>query len=57
MANSLLDQNINDDDMAIMIVNIIICFNSISNMLKIEVVRSWIVDFSRRLIEAAKPDF
>ena len=42
--------------MAVMIVKIISCFNSISNKLDIDRVRSWISDFSKRLIEAARPN-
>ena len=34
-----------------MIVNIIICYNSISNTLKDERVREWIENFSKRLCE------
>ena len=40
-----------------MIVNIIICFNSISNKLEVGRVKTWISNFSSRLVESAKPDF
>jgi len=40
-----------------MIVNIIICYNSISNNLDAAVVKEWIQNFSRRLVESSKPDF
>lgn len=56
-ADSLLQTHKNNDDLAIMIVNIIICFNSISNKLNAERVRKWISDFSKRLIGSAQPEF
>lgn len=40
--------------MAVKIVNIIINYNSIVNMLDVERVRLWIDDFSERLIESTK---
>lgn len=40
-----------------MIVNIIICFNSISNKLEAARVKTWISNFSSRLVESAKPEF
>ena len=40
-----------------MIVNIIICYNSISNNLDTSRVKSWISKFSERLVESSKPDF
>ena len=52
----LLQQYKGNDDMAVMIVKIISCFNSISNDMKEEQVKDWIQDFSNRLIEAAKPN-
>jgi hypothetical protein len=45
------------DELAIIIVNIIICYNSISNKLEPERVKSWIMTFSNRLIAASKQDF
>ena len=45
------------DELAIIIVNIIICYNSISNKLEPERVKSWIMTFSERLIAASKQDF
>ena len=42
--------------MAVMIVKIISCFNSISNNMDKSKVEQWIEDFSGRLIEAAKPN-
>lgn len=53
--DSLLQQYKGNDDMAVMIVKIISCFNSISNNMKEDQVRDWIQDFSDRLIEASKP--
>ena len=44
-------------DLGIMIVNIIICFNSISNQLKQGHVRTWVKLFSQRLVAAASPGF
>ena len=40
-----------------MIVNIIICFNSIQNKLDGARVKSWVASFTQRLIESSKPDF
>lgn len=54
--NLLASYNGKNDDMAVMIVKIISCFNSISNKMKPEKVKDWIEDFSNRLIEAAKPN-
>jgi hypothetical protein len=45
------------DELAIIIVNIIICYNAISNQLEPERVKSWIMTFSERLINASKKDF
>jgi len=45
------------DELAIIIVNIIISYNSISNKLEPERVKSWIMTFSNRLIAASKKDF
>lgn len=56
-ADSLLQKYHTNDDLAIMIVNIIICFNSICNKLETEHVRQWVQNFSKRLIESAKPEF
>ena len=47
----------NKDELAIIIVNIIICYNSISNKLDSERVKPWIQTFSERLIAASKKDF
>lgn len=47
----------NKDELAIIIVNIIICYNSISKKLDSERVKSWIQTFSERLIAASKKDF
>lgn len=47
----------NEDELAIIIVNIIICYNSISNKLDPERVKSWIQTFSERLIAASKKGF
>lgn len=41
-ADALLQKHASNDDLAIMIVNIIICFNSISNKLETEHVRQWV---------------
>ena len=49
-------KNINDE-LAVMIVNIIICFNSISNTLKDPRVREWIEDFSKRLCDHSHPQY
>ena len=49
-----LQKNISHE-LAVMIVNIIICFNSISNTLKDERVREWIEDFSKRLCDHSGP--
>lgn len=57
MADNLLQTQHNNDDLAIMIVNIIICFNSISNKLDANRVKSWISNFSTRFIESASPNF
>lgn len=43
----------NKDELAIIIVNIIICYNSISNKLDSQRVKSWIQTFSERLIFAS----
>jgi hypothetical protein len=45
------------DELAIIIVNIIICYNSISQKLDNERVKSWITTFSDRLITASRRDF
>lgn len=42
VADDLLKSHSNNDDLAIMIVNIIICFNSISNRLDENRVKVWI---------------
>jgi hypothetical protein len=47
----------NKDELAIIIVNIIICYNSISNKLDSERVKTWIKTFSERLIDASKKEF
>ena len=57
MADDLLQSHLNNDDLAIMIVNIIICFNSISNKLDAKRVKAWITNFSQRLVESSKPEF
>ena len=44
----------NEDELAIIIVNIIICYNSISNKLDPDRVKSWIQTFSERLIAASR---
>jgi hypothetical protein len=44
--DSLLEEKKKDEDLSIMIVNIIICFNSISNARAQSRVRSWITIFS-----------
>ena len=54
--DELLERYKGNDDMAVMIVKIISCFNSISNNMDEEKVRLWIQDFSGRFIEAARPD-
>lgn len=54
--NNLLASYKGNDDMAVMIVKIISCFNSISNNMDKSKVEQWIEDFSGRLIEAAKPN-
>lgn len=56
MLNNYKDSE-NKDELAIIIVNIIICYNSISNKLDSERVKSWIKTFSERLIAASKKDF
>jgi len=40
-----------------MIVNIIICYNQISNKLESGKVKNWIKNFVQRLVEASRPDF
>ena len=45
------------DELAIIIVNIIICYNSISKKLDCERVKSWITTFSERLITASQRNF
>ena len=52
--DGLLLKQRNNDEMAVKIVNIIINYNSIVNMLDAERVRLWIEDFSERLIESTK---
>ena len=55
-ADILLKSYNNNDDLAIKIVNIIICFNSICNKLDTEHVRMWVQNFAKRLIESSKPE-
>ena len=55
--DSLLQSHSDQDELVIMIVNIIICYNSISNNLDTSRVKSWISKFSERLVESSKPDF
>ena len=57
VADNLLQNNQNNDDLPIMIVNIIICFNSISNKLDSNRVKTWINNFSARLVDASKAEF
>jgi predicted KAP-like P-loop ATPase len=49
--DSLLEGHKKNEDLSIMIVNIIICFNSIQNTLTKERVMKWIKDFSHRLCD------
>ena len=44
-----------NDDLAVMIVKIISCFNSISNRMDEEKVKKWIADFSKLMIASAAP--
>ena len=44
-------------ELAVMIVNIIICFNSISPTLSDGRVREWIEDFSKRLCDHSHPQY
>eukprot|EP00347_Sterkiella_histriomuscorum_P023636 403333912 len=56
MADNLLQSYQNNDELAIMIVNIIICFSSIQNKLDQNRVKGWISNFSARLIESCTPE-
>ena len=47
--DTLLERCSGEDDLAIMIVNIIICYNSISNTLEQNKVQKWVGTFSKRL--------
>lgn len=52
--DSLLQTYKGNEDMIVMIVKIISCFNSISNELDKEKVLDWIAQFSSRMIESAQ---
>ena len=55
-ADSLLPKQEKNDELTIMIVNIIICFNSITNELNAEKVKDWLENFRVRLIQATKKE-
>ena len=45
-------ENENDkEEISVTIVNIIMCYNSISNQLNLNQVRDWIQEFSQRLVD------